>query len=427
MLINPNTSHHNGLEVVDHGFIVPQLSSDDRRDIAKYWRSKIFGDLDAIMGADEGTNERADVVFQTLDGADLNAMWTEFNEMLQMYSMQRERLVNFLTYSQESPIEQVRYPTQENFEIASEYGEPHGIRLSAPYNMGFDFQWYDLAIRYTWQFLIESTQAQIEALANQALEADNRLMFNMVMKCAFNPLDVLNSIRNIPVTVYKFWNGDGIAPPYYKNYTFDGSHSHYLTTGSSTLNSAGIQAIETTLYHHGYSLINGYKLVLLVNRQEGVLLRAARVVNGWEYDFIPGRNVGGGVFVAAGTYVGGPGGAIGSGAAGNGAWPADGYDDLPEQIGYYGPFAVVEEDYVPPGYVLALASGGSDQLTNPIGIREHENASARGLKLMSGDAEYPLKDSWYRHGFGTGIRHRGGGAVLQVTTSGTYTVPSAYA
>ena len=39
----------------------------------------------------------------------------------------------------------------------------------------------------------------------------------------------------------------------------------------------------------------------------------------------------------------------------------------------------------------------------------------------------PLIESFFQRGIGTGIRQRGAGAVMQVTASATYTVPSIYA
>ena len=57
---------------------------------------------------------------------------------------------------------------------------------------------------------------------------------------------------------------------------------------------------------------------------------------------------------------------------------------------------------------------------------EHR-ADLRGLRLVKGpDRDYPLTDSFYLHGFGTGIRHRGAGVVMQITASGSYTTPAAY-
>lgn len=168
------------------------------------------------------------------------------------------------------------------------------------------------------------------------------------------------------------------------------------------------------MYHHGYSVQFGYQLVLMMNRQEGKAIRGARVLNGWEYDFIPAPGVGGGVILPASMgIVGQP---TGNGPAGP-----------PGHIGTYGPFFVIEEDFCPPGYVAVFASGGPEGLDNPVGIREHQNSAVQGLQLIKGDEDYPLIDSFYRHGFGSGIRHRGGGAVMQITTGGTYTVPAQYA
>lgn len=400
-----------GLAVVERPFVVPTAAT-----IEPVHDEKFREALLDITGFDLGTSERADVVYQTLDGADLNRMWDEFQRTLDIREEQEDNLINYLTYTVTDPIEQVRYPTLENFEEASEYGEPHGIRLPAPYNMGFDFRWYDLAIRYTWQFVLDASQRQIEELHNEAMEADTRLLFNKVFKVVFNPLDVTSSIRNIPVTVYKWWNGDGIAPPQYKNFTFDGSHNHFITSGTASLTSAGVQSMETTLYHHGYNLVNGYSMVLLMNRQEGLILRGARVTGGWQYDFIPGPAYGGQIFLPAALGIsGGPIPLADLGALSG------------QQIGQYGPFHVIEEDFVPPGYVVALVTRGPENLGNPVGIREHQNASARGLKLLGGDNDYPLIDSFYRHGFGAGVRHRGAGVTMQVTTSGTYTTPTAYA
>jgi hypothetical protein len=57
------------------------------------------------------------------------------------------------------------------------------------FNRGYDFKFYDLAVRYTWMFIAEASRAQLENLNNMALEADNRLLFNKVMKTLFNPVN----------------------------------------------------------------------------------------------------------------------------------------------------------------------------------------------------------------------------------------------
>jgi hypothetical protein len=370
-------------------------------------------ELGLIQGHDKGTNEFTDVITQSIDGADLNAMWREFQRSTNMLNDQRDPLINRLTFPVTEPTERVMLPVSEDFEQATEYGEPKGIRVGPSAIMGYDFQWYDVAIRYTWLFLAESSAEQIRALNAEALEADNRLVFTRVMRSIFNKTNSSATINGQNVNVYRFYNADGIVPPAYKGTTFTGSHTHYLTSGAATIDPGDMKDLEDHLYHHGYRLSLGYSLVLVVNRQEGATIRTfVNGVNGALYTFIPSQDVGGGVLMPAnGGIIGRPTGNPG----------------LPGMIGTYGPFLIVEEDYVPPGYVLALASGGERNIGNPVGIREHARPELRGLRLMPGPGrDYPLTDSFYQHGLGTGIRQRGAGVVMQITVSGTYTTPAAY-
>lgn len=368
-------------------------------------------------GNQGGFNERADVLVQAADGSDLNEIWADIQSALAVWNSQRSALVSKLTFNVTDPIEHVGIPGQTDFEEATEYGQPRGATGYTYVNRGYDFKFYDLAMRFTWMFLAEAGGQQIRNMNNLALEADNRLLFNKVMKTMFNPGNVAGiADANIPTTVVKFYNGDGEVPPVYKNNTFAGSHTHYGTThllaASATLNSATVDAVEADFYKHGYTPVtSGTQLVLMVNPQEGALIRAFKVATGSKYDFIPGRNYGGGVMLPFN------GGIVGA--------PAEFVEG---EIGTYGPWHIVEEQYVPAGYLVALASGGSNNLANPVGVREHRNPAYQGLKLIPGArSDYPLTDSFYRRGFGTGIRQRGAGYLVQVTASDTYTVPGIYA
>jgi hypothetical protein len=157
-------------------------------------------------------------------------------------------------------------------------------------------------------------------------------------------------------------------------------------------------------------------MLLVVNKSEGAVIRTFRAGLGTpvaKYDFIPDSGYGGGVYLQDGVLIARP------------SIPA-----LPGLlvIGTYGPWVIVEEDYIPAGYVVASVTGGEDNIGNLVGIREHVNTNLRGLRLVKGRApDYPLVDSFYQHGFGTGIRHRGAGVIMQITASGTYAAPSAYA
>lgn len=366
-----------------------------------------------ISGADRGTNEFEDVITQTLDGADLNAMWREFQRVIALWNRDRSAIINALTFGVTEIVEQVRYPVEEDFEEATEFGVPKGIRLGPAFNMGYDFKWYDIAIRYTWLFLAESTAQQVRGLTNSALEADNRLMFTKVLRAIFNNVNRVATINEQAVNVYPFYNNDGTTPPKYHGTEFASTHNHYLTSGAATIDSGDLDTIEEHLRHHGYNVTGGYKLVVMVNRAQGDVIRTFRVADGDKYDFIPGPGYGGGVILQQGRLINQPTGGL-SGLL---------------EIGTYGPFIIIEDDYIPAGYVLSFAtgSGGAGRTGNPVGIREHQRTELRGLKLLSGERHgYPLVDSFYQHGFGTGVRHRGAGVVMQITAAGSYTIPTAY-
>ena len=77
--------------------------------------------------------------------------------------------------------------------------------------------------------------------------------------------------------------------------------------------------------------------------------------------------------------------------------------------------------------MLTFGTGGLGQLGNLVGLREHANPAYRGLRLLPGNQQgYPLVDSYYSRGFGTGIRQRGGAVVTQFKASGSYDIPTIY-
>jgi hypothetical protein len=51
----------------------------------------------------------------------------------------------------------------------------------------------------------------------------------------------------------------------------------------------------------------------------------------------------------------------------------------------------------------------------------------RELELIAKDSEHPFESSYYHHRFGVGAANRLNGHVLQLTASGSYSIPAAYA
>lgn len=370
-----------------------------------------FGDLVPQSYA-RGTNALGDVITQTVDGRPLNDIWAEIQQTLEFFNRSRQAIVDLLTFPVNEPIEDVPQGIAEDFEEASEFGEPVGIRGASYFTLGYDFKWYDIAVRYTWKYLAEATAAQVENLHQSVMESDNRLIFKKVLSAVFNNAARTTDIRGNNIPVYPFYSNDGTVPPTYKNTTFLSTHNHYLASGAATVDAGDLDAIEDHITHHGYGADNGGNLVLLVNKQEGAVIRTFRVgVAGAAYDFIPSTSQP--AFLLPGMGI-------------QGSQPPGTYRGL-TVIGSYGNWTIIQDDYVPAGYMLGFATGGEMSASNPVGFRQHANSGLRGLRLLAGaQHDYPLVDSFYQRGFGTGVRHRGAGVVMKIT-AGAYDVPAAFA
>lgn len=374
-----------------------------------------------------GYHAAADVVTRTADGTDLNDVWSNFMDLLNAVNQPRQNLINFLTFPVTAVTETVAQPGQGvDFEEASEYGEPVGSRIQPTYfQLGYTFKWYDLAARYTWQYLADATEAMVNSVGNASVEAYWRLLLNQVLKTLFNPTNLTATINQQNYNVYKFYNADGTVPPAYKNNTFTGSHTHYKTSGANSVLEA--QDLDTMVIDdfasHGYTKENGYQIVVMVNTALGNQIRnfrsavnAVQAVGGnyGRYDFVPAAPQPGQILPQT-TQVFGQSQVSGS------------LGGL-TVTGNYGPLLIVVDDYMPTDYLASFATGGPDALNNPIGLRQHASTNLRGLRLVKGrNADYPLIDSFWVTGFGTGVRQRGGGIVMQLTTSGTYSPPAIYA
>jgi hypothetical protein len=402
-----------------HGFVLPEgvdLDKPVNCDLSAPALSleEAFMQVLGIGLGARGFNTQGDVLTQTIDGRDLNEMWNDFVTALNAFNARRSAIVDILSFGVSQPVEDVPQVAGDDFEEASEFGLPKKIRGGAFFSLAYDFKWYDIGIGFTWQYLAEAQAAQVDSLNNMVFEADNRLVFSRVLKRIFNNTGGTTSIRQNTFNVYPFYNGDATVPPPWKTTVHTAPHNHYLALGVPPLTSADLDAMEDHLKHHGYGRQNGSRLVMLVNPAEIAVIRNFRVATGSSYDFIPATgqppwllpsNVGG-VVIPQGAGIPANIGGI-------------------EVAGRYGSWLICEEDYIPAGYLLGFATGGDNNATNPVGIREHQNAGLRGLRLVKGrDPDYPLVDSYYQHGLGTGVRHRGAGVVGQLAAS--YTIPTAY-
>jgi hypothetical protein len=347
---------------------------------------------------------------------DINDLWTTYQRWLDGWNDARETLVNFFTWSTTESFENIwGTGSQADFEEATEFGEPVGARPSATSTaQGYPFKWFDLAGRFTWQFLANAPASQVDSFANMAMEADSRLVFLKVMKTLFGNTRGVNKEGQ---TVYPFYAGAaGDQPPTYKMTNFADNHNHFVTSGAAVVTAPNLEALIGLLEEHGYTKANGYNQVVLVNKAEGDTIRGFRSTqNGGtgKFDFVP----------AQGT----PSFLLPANMVTNGGAPSGTLNGL-TVIGAYGDATIVQEDYIPAGYMVAIVTGGEQSLSNPLAFREHPTATLRGLRLVKGrNPDYPLIDSFYLRGFGVGVRNRGAGAVMQITANPAYAVPAQYA
>jgi hypothetical protein len=401
-------------------FVLPALASTSipKRGM-ELMDLKSVGVVRGIAGGARGINASGDILTETADGVSLNDLWNAYQDMLNEFNARRDPLLNFLTWrTTKSREDIIGAGSQFDFEEASEYGEPVGVRPEVPptTSLGYTFKWYDIGARFTWLFLADAESQQVDAIANGVAEADNRNMFNMVMKTLFNTSRRTNKEGQ---TVYPFYAGAaGDLPPAVGTTTFADNHQHFVTTNNAALTPAHLESLQTLVREHGYKSTNGYRLVLMINEaQEGTVRNFRSTANGGTgtYDFIPAASTPSLLLPTDLTVEGN----------GNARPPAT-LNGM-EVVGAYAEMTIVKSEFIPAGYLFLFATGGPENIQNPIAIREHPKSTLRGLRLVKGRTpDYPLIDSFYNRGFGTGIRHRGAGAVLQIKVGTTYDIPAAY-
>jgi len=367
-----------------------------------------------ITGADRGFNVGADVVTRTADGIDLNVIWTEFQSSLAEVNRIRSVISRLFTFDTTDTHALVAGDGERTeFEEASEFGLPKAARATPTYSrMGYPIAWYDLAARYTRQFLRDASRAQVDAVHANILEADNRLLFRKTLGALTTPGEA--QARDTGLTVYSLYRGASTdVPPPYAGRTFAPGHTHYLVSGAATVDGGDLRDLIVHIQEHGHGLrASGERLVIMVNPNEGGVIRSLRRdpdnLTQNPFDFIPSS--------ANPAYL------TDQEIVGN--LPPAEFNGLPI-IGSYGDALIFESHYIPSGYVLAVATGGPNYSRNPLAFRQHPSTESQGLRMIPGEApNYPLTGAHYERGFGVAVRHRGAAAVMQIKASGTFEPPT---
>lgn len=379
----------------------------------------VFGGTQPVF--QQGYASSGDLVTHTADGVDLNDLWDIASAGVEISNANQQALIDLLTFPVETPIEVVPQVGEISPEEATEYGIPTAAQQQVEmWSMGYDLRHYVKRLGYTWMFLADADSRQINAMHDGMIRGFRRTKFRKVMEALFDNRIRRTNIRNQPYNVFPLYNGVdvGIVPPPYAGNTFTATHNHYLTSGNSALDSSDVEDLYTLVAEHGYGIETGTTFYLLANKAETDKIRNWRrgvvTANGINatWDFIPAPAQPAMILPNAEGILG--------------TVPPDQHRGM-KVIGSYGDIYIIEESYIPAGYMVIVGSGGAGALGNPVGLRQHFNPQMQGLRMMPGNQQrYPLVDSFYAESFGTGIRQRGGAAVMQISSNGSYTIPNRY-
>lgn len=364
----------------------------------------------------KGISTQGDVLVNvTADGVDLNEIWAEITDALALYNEHRSAVVKLLSYPTTQVADAVPQSiSSESFEEATEFGIPRSIRPPADVlKLGYNFKDFDISLRATWKFLRGATAEQITAQVTRVLEADNKNVTGTILNRLFSPQPYFNEWNH---TCYGLWSNDGQTPPPYLGRTFPADTTHYLTSGSTVIDSQDIEDLLRLIQLKGYGTRPGSQFLIFAHPDDVTASSMTAWRAGVEYrtggplpkfDFIPSAVMPAWI---SDEQIHGP-------------IPNAEYNGLVVHGSYAGAL-LVQSNFVPLGYVAVVASGGPDSDLNPVAFRQHVNPAYQGLRQIPGHWQcYPLQDSFFARGFGTGVRHRGAAAVCQITNSGTYTAP----
>ncbi len=364
--------------------------------------------------ARRGITTQGDVVKKTKDGVSYATIWEELKDVTALWNDERNKIANLLSYATTNVADAIPQTlTSDTFEAASEFGVPRSVGTEQALIAGYTFQDYNLATRFTWKFLRESTLEQVQHAWVRVLEADAKLVAGKVLQRILDPTEGANEEGH---RVFGLWNGtDGLGPLPYRGVTFPTSTTCYWPTEATQIDSGDIENAVAAIIAKGYGTNPNSRIVILANPIESELIQSFRAnvesrPSGpkAKHDFIPSSLAP--PYLTDKTLIGQRA-------------PAE-YGGLQVQ-GSYGRAILIESNYLPVGYTIVAATGGPGSIENCVGFREFTDPAWRGLLLVEGNQQnFPIQEAFGHRAFGTGIRHRGAAVVLQVTASSSYTVPT---
>ena len=332
----------------------------------------------------------------TVDGQPISEIWDDLLIKLSAYNGQANTTIGLFSGEPTilSQVQTAVYATK-GFEQATEFGRPSNIALQY-LTRQIPIDHFDLGFGYTQKFIDKAKGSEITSIQATAQHGWWNLQLNDVLNAIYNDSPTADPDGVTGTTLY---NADE-TPPKYKRYTHAGSHTHFLADAGAFTQALAI-SMEEHIVHHGFGDFQE-TLFMFLHRDDMATARGFA-------SFVPAPTAME-KEVVAGPIVGGA-----PNAAGISSFSTE---------GYLGRMNLVELGDIPSGYPLAMATGGLFAQQNVVRTRQHENPSARGLRLIEGPKQrYPLYDAVYDGYHGAAVAQRGAAVVLRVG-NGTYAAPS---
>ena len=351
--------------------------------------------------ADDGFHQRSDVGERsTVDGKPLETLWDEFNARLAVFNKQHSLWTGTFGSPIKKTTTRVAVMRRAKMEPATEFGQPALIRTERVPRAFYLARW-DIGIGFTLEFLDDATEEEVNATRVLVEEAWMRRKRENVLELLMREDNFTDPKEGLAIK--RLFNADGEVPSDYDIYTFTGSHTHYLTTAGAALVQADLTTLEDDLVSHGYgdNAIGGAGGELLCFSPRDLTAK----IRGFA-DFIPAATS------QIAEILPNSGVIVGNRPSGAG-WRIEGTVNR---------LAIIESTAIPAGNLVVATTQGALDPGNVLGIRQHSNPSARGLRLNPGRDDYPLKDSFYDGYVGGGVKHRGAAIVMQ-ETAGSYVDP----
>lgn len=291
---------------------------------------------------------------------------------------------------------------------ATEQDRSRRVRSGGLTGLGFPITKFARRTGWTYEYLAKATNTELLAGFTDIMNGHMEANYKEALRAIFNDTawdwsdELFAEDGTIKVMPLVSGNSD-FTPPDFNGATFDGTHSHYLNCGDSTLAQDDLLVAANHLREHGFGIDQsaggfGGQIVFWINSAEQAAVEGHTNYVGANDPKVSDINKIYAAGINSDIYIG--------------------YNTVVRAYFRVSP-------WVPAGYVLGFVTSTLDpQGVNsfaPLARRIPTASALVGIKRF-GQVDYPLQDAWWQDFFGFGVANRITAVVLKKAAS--YTVPN---